>query len=510
MKKVHVALYPALLLLFCSAVSQAQQSVAPTGNGSSNPNNQIVNNVSGRGATDYVPLWLSATKLGTSSMFQSSVGVGIGTTSPTAALDVNGAVNVRTSFNLGEHAFAYGSYASGNAFLGFAGNASMTGGNNTASGLGAFANNSTGNFNTASGAGALASNTKGTGNTASGFEALYFNSTGSNNTAIGQGALEDNSTGNFNTATGTGALANNTKGIGNTATGLEALYFNTSGNGNTANGLNAIQDNTTGSNNTASGNEALIYNTTGSNNTASGNQALALNTTGSNNAASGDGALYYNATGSYNTGLGYGASPDSNSTNLNYATAIGAGAVVSQSNSLVLGGPIGTAALVKVGIGTATPANVFTIAQGAGAAVADGWSVYSSRRWKTNIHTLNGALGKVEQLRGVSYDLQANGRHEVGVIAEEVGAVVPEVVTWDKNGKDAQSVDYTRLTALLIEATKEQQVLIEQQQKQIARLTSQVKTIRTSLKTSGRSGSAVRTVNAELGTVPPVMQRTKD
>ena len=103
------------------------------------------------------------------------------------------------------------------------------------------------------------------------------------------------------------------------------------------------------------------------------------------------------------------------------------------------------------------PSNVFTIAQSAGPAIADGWSTYSSRRWKTNIQTLDGALAKVKQLRGVSYELKANGKHEVGVIAEEVGAVVPEVVTWDKNGKDAQSVDYSRLTALLIEATKEQQ-----------------------------------------------------
>lgn len=39
----------------------------------------------------------------------------------------------------------------------------------------------------------------------------------------------------------------------------------------------------------------------------------------------------------------------------------------------------------------------------------------------------------------MSYDLKANGKHEVGVIAEEVGAVVPEA----KDGKNAQSVDYT-------------------------------------------------------------------
>jgi hypothetical protein len=394
MKKVHGVMYSALLLLFCSALSQAQQSLASTGNSTSNAGSPDVSNVSGTGTMDYVPLWLSGTKLGNSRIFQSSVGVGIGTTSPAATLDVDGAVNAATSFNLGGTRFAYGSATSGNAFLGSAGNSTMTGGSNTARGLGALASNSTGNFNTAIGASALAGNTKGTGNTASGFDALRFNTTGVSNTARGLGALENNSTGNFNTAIGTGALANNSKGTGN----------------------------------------------------------------------------------SYNTALGYGASPDNKSTNLTYATAIGAGAVVSQSNSLVLGGPLGSGANVKVGIGTVTPANVFTIAQGGGEAIADGWATYSSRRWKTNIKTLHGALGKVEQLRGVSYELKANGKHEVGVIAEEVGVVVPEVVTWDENGKDARSVDYSRLTALLIEATKEQQALIQQQQEQMTSQQEQMKT----------------------------------
>src|ERR1035437_5661186 len=95
----------------------------------------------------------------------------------------------------------------------------------------------------------------------------------------------------------------------------------------------------------------------------------------------------------------YGAGPDYYSTNLANATAIGATATVSESNALVLGGTGSFA--VKVGIGTATPSNVFTIAQGAGHAIADGWDTYSSRRWKTNIQTLHDALGKVEQLRGV-------------------------------------------------------------------------------------------------------------
>lgn len=93
--------------------------------------------------------------------------------------------------------------------------------------------------------------------------------------------------------------------------------------------------------------------------------------------------------------------------------------------------------------------------------------------------------------------MKDSSKHEIGVIAEEVGAVVPEVVTWEKNGTDAQSVDYGRLTALLIEATKEQQALIHEQQAQIARLTRQVKTIQAALKAEERSGSAIRTVKAE-------------
>ena len=454
MKKVHVVMYAALLLLFCCACSQAQQSLASSRNNDSNADGQVVKNATGKGTTDYVPLWLSTTKLGNSNIFQSPAGVGIGTTAPAATLDVNGAVNAATGYNLGGLPFAYGSATLDNAFLGFAGNSTTTGTSNTASGVLALRNNSTGSFNTATGEGALASNSTGGGNTAIGFDALYFNVSGSSNTASGAGALEVNSSGSFNAATGGGALANNTTGGYNAAVGVEALYFNT-----------------TGSANTAVGEESLLYNATGSNNSA----------------------------------LGFLAGPDSKSPNLSYATAIGAGAIVSESNALVLGGPLGSAAQVKVGIGTATPANVFTIAQGAGPAVSDGWNVYSSRRWKTNIETLHGALGKVEQLRGVSYELKANGKHEVGVIAEEIGAVVPEVVTWDQNGKDAQSVDYSRLTALLIEATKEQQALIElqqeqmtSQQEQIARLTSQVKTIQASLKTSGRAESEVRTVNADL------------
>jgi hypothetical protein len=71
----------------------------------------------------------------------------------------------------------------------------------------------------------------------------------------------------------------------------------------------------------------------------------------------------------------------------------------------------------------------------------------------------------------------------VGVIAEKVGAVVPEIVSWEENGKDAQGVDYSRLTALLIEATKDQQMLIHRQQQQIKAQQMQMKAQQRQMKT---------------------------
>ena len=177
----------------------------------------------------------------------------------------------------------------------------------------------------------------------------------------------------------------------NSALGVATLPANTTGYYNTAVGWSALKNNTTGAINTASRYGALAHNSDGNNNVAEGFLALYNNNSGAQNTATGYQALYYNATGSYNTALGYGAGPDTNSTNLTNATAIGGNAIVSQSNALVLGSPG-----VNVGIGTATPSNVLTIAKGVGQAISDGWATYSSRRWKSNIHTLDRALVKVE------------------------------------------------------------------------------------------------------------------
>ena len=122
----------------------------------------------------------------------------------------------------------------------------------------------------------------------------------------------------------------------------------------------------------------------------------------------------------------------------------------------------------NVGIGTATPANILTVVQSSATdPIADAWTTYSSRRWKTNILPLEGALEKVLRLRAVSYERKDDGKRQIGVIGEEVGEVVPEVVAYGENGRDAKSVDYARLTALLIEAIKEQQAQLRELRRQL-------------------------------------------
>lgn len=112
----------------------------------------------------------------------------------------------------------------------------------------------------------------------------------------------------------------------------------------------------TGSYNTANGVSALYFNNTGYYNTANGLEALYSNTTGSYNTANGIGALFSNTTGTQLTCIGSycGASVDG----LRNATAIGANAMVGESNALVLGSISGVnnaTSSTNVGIGTTTP-----------------------------------------------------------------------------------------------------------------------------------------------------------
>src|ERR1019366_5366154 len=147
--------------------------------------------------------------------------------------------------------------AGGNFFTGPAGNSTMSGFNNTATGLHALAANTNGNNNTADGYDALAANTSGNNNTYSGYCALCANTNVNNNTASGLDALYANTSGGNNTASGYYALFANTSGFGNTAIGFNALSANTTGSNNIAMGFQAGQSITTGSSNIDIGNVGL-------------------------------------------------------------------------------------------------------------------------------------------------------------------------------------------------------------------------------------------------------------
>jgi hypothetical protein len=111
--------------------------------------------------------------------------------------------------------------------------------------------------------------------------------------------------------------------------------------------------------------------------------------------------------------------------------------------------------------------NIFTVRGGNGYAPNGSWISGSDIRLKTDIKPITNALEKVMQLTGVTFEwnrAKYPDRHftkgrQIGLIAQWVEPIVPEVVTTDDSGYKA--LDYSKLTALLINAVKEQQLQID-------------------------------------------------
>ena len=89
-------------------------------------------------------------------------------------------------------------------------------------------------------------------------------------------------------------------------------------------------------------------------------------------------------------------------------------------------------------------------------------TAYSDARLKTNVNTINDALSIVGKLRGVSFDWKESGKHSIGLIAQEVEEVLPELVL-DATSTDPQTkkettvktVDYGKIVGVLINAINE-------------------------------------------------------
>ena len=118
-----------------------------------------------------------------------------------------------------------------------------------------------------------------------------------------------------------------------------------------------------------------------------------------------------------------------------------------------------------------------------GTVMANGVTLTSDARYKTNVQPLNNALDDVMNLRGVTYDWDRakwpaknfpEGQ-QIGFIAQELEKIFPQLVATDRNGY--KSVMYQNLTPILVEAVKMLKGQLDEKQKQIDALQAQVREI---------------------------------
>lgn len=282
-----------------------------------------------------------------------------------------------------------------------------------------------------------------------------------------------NSTGTGNSFFGASAGTANTTGAANSFFGAFTGTTNTLGQSNVFVGNAAGNQNLNGSFNVYVGQFAGQTNVAGQANTFIGTNAGASSSTGSNNVAVGaDSGSNGPNLGSNNTFIGKGAIP--NAANLSFATAIGSGTVVGTSNTIVLGRSTdntivnggldvnGTLTLHTSFAGASTPICVVNAPGGGQIGVCS-----SSLRYKSNVESYLGGLNVVRRLRPIKFNWKEGGMSDVGFAAEEVNKVEPRLTIFNPNG-EIQGVKYGQVTAVLVNAVKEQQAQIDTLQKLIA------------------------------------------
>lgn len=114
----------------------------------------------------------------------------------------------------------------------------------------------------------------------------------------------------------------------------------------------------------------------------------------------------------------------------------------------------GTAGIIyynsgNVGIGTTTPGAKLHVD---GDILTDSVYIVSDETLKENITKISNPLDKIMMLNGYTFDWIANGKHDVGLLAQEVESVFPQLVKTQTDGKKA--VQYPNIMALVIEAIK--------------------------------------------------------
>jgi hypothetical protein len=242
-----------------------------------------------------------------------------------------------------------------------------------------------------------------------------------------------------------------TTGVDNTFVGNNTGYSNSGGYSNSFFGYNAGYSNTLGYSNSFVGFSAGYSNNAGYSNSFFGNGAGNNNTSGHNNTFIGVTTGFQNTLGSGNVFLGYYAGYSETGSNKLYIDNCFTGG--NCNLPLIKGDFSGRTVEIN---GTLTMTNVVSP---------------SDRRLKRNIEPLNSSLDKVMHLQGVSYEWKVEenpGRgftsyREIGLIAQDVEGVIPELVRTDSEGYKALA--YDKMVPVLIEAIKEQEGIISNLQK---------------------------------------------
>jgi len=395
----------------------------------------------------------------------------------------------------------------------FAGANLIAGSNNVAFGEQALTTDRNGSHSTALGHAALASQDFATAadsnNTAVGHNAGLLITTGVLNTLVGSLAGDALTVGNSNVAVGTLALTTDTKGdqsvaIGNNA--LSAQNFTTSVDAyNVAVGAEAGNDITTGQRNVIMGGRAGHKLTDCSHNTGIGDQALTTDTLGAKSTAVGSGALatqnFTTATNSFNTAVGYyagvatttgtqntilgglsGVALTTGTNNVLIGYSAGSSSSVdltTGSNNIVIGGnrpslPAGELHSILIGTvaNIAGKGNNTGFISPNGGAVYQGnnstaWSQTSDRRLKKNIVNSTIGLSEINQLQVRNFEYRTvdevteleghtvidKSGVQVGVIAQEIQAILPKCVKEESTG--VLSVDPDNLTWHMVKAVQE-------------------------------------------------------
>ena len=198
--------------------------------------------------------------------------------------------------------------------------------------------------------------------------------------------------------------------------------------------------------------------------------AMGFDTTASGYAstAMGSGTI---ASGSYSTSMGYGTkASDYGSLVIGRYNLLGS----TVTNSATAFNTANTAFVIGNGASSGSRSDAFKVMFNGDATLSNDLTVEgdivisSDARLKANIVSLGSTLARLLLIDGKSYTMKKDGKQKIGVLAQDIQKVFPELVSTDD--RDMLAVNYQGLVPVLINALKEQDGKMKEQEKRLERL----------------------------------------